>query len=682
MAAVDHVYGRKALEAIPRLLTLQDRNPFSPTYGCFHRDYWLYKTSDFPDAVRQFGCHALALIYSYPLPGNSYYQKAAIAEWALAGLNFWARIQHSDGSFDEFYPYERGWVGPTAFTTYTSIETYRLLEPLMDGETQDRVRSAIKKAAYFIAGGEAEEDHLANHHAMACLSVWKAARLLDEKSLYRDFEKLWEGFLNYQNEEGWSREYDGPDPGYLSATISFIAKIYQDGGPPDLIDTLRPAVAFSSYFVYPDGSYGGTLGSRNTQHFYPHGFEILANKIPLAAAVAAATRNALAKGSLVPPEIMSDRYLFYRVPEFLLSQIDHSPPAKALPLLPFERGPFRRYFPAAGIVIAREQNLYLVANLRKGGVFKVFDLQRNKLLRSDCGVLVSLDSRSAVSSQWIAPSDRVVAGDGEWSVRGNLQKIPSHRVFTLSKNVLFRIVLLLFGWIPHFSHRLKGWIRRILMTGSRPTGFTFERRIRLQPQALLIEDCIQSGAYRDFERLIVGGEYAIRYVPQSRFFQAEEMDVASQSLIFWPHSHQRSFRLKRRIDERGEQLIACQGLEKSGARGIYGEEYFRGRTAARQLSYRLSRRTDEVARVLEANARSLRMILDVGTADGLMIDRLAGRFPGLSFYGIDRSQLLLKSVANGGAAARVQADALFLPAVSGVFDAVIACALEIGRAHV
>src|SRR5690606_41431720 len=64
--------------------------------------------------------------------------------------------------------------------------------------------------------------------------------------------------------------------------------------------------------LYPDGSYGGTLGSRNTQHFYPHGFEILANKIPLAAAVAAATRNALAKGSLVPPEIMSDRYLLDR----------------------------------------------------------------------------------------------------------------------------------------------------------------------------------------------------------------------------------------------------------------------------------------------------------------------------------------------------------------------------------
>ena len=28
--------------------------------------------------------------------------------------------------------------------------------------------------------------------------------------------------------------------------------------------------------MHPDGSYGGEYGSRNTHHFYPHGFELLA----------------------------------------------------------------------------------------------------------------------------------------------------------------------------------------------------------------------------------------------------------------------------------------------------------------------------------------------------------------------------------------------------------------------
>jgi len=112
------IYAKRALAQIPRLLTLQDRNSFSPTYGCFHRDYWNYKTSDFPDAVRQCGIQALALVYKYDFPGNIYKGQTKIADWAIAGLDFWGRIQHKDGSFDEFYPYERGWVGPSAFTTY------------------------------------------------------------------------------------------------------------------------------------------------------------------------------------------------------------------------------------------------------------------------------------------------------------------------------------------------------------------------------------------------------------------------------------------------------------------------------------------------------------------------------------------------------------------------------------
>ena len=34
-----------------------------------------------------------------------------------------------------------------------------------------------------------------------------------------------EWFLSYNNSnEGWSKEYDGIDPGYLSATISFLEK--------------------------------------------------------------------------------------------------------------------------------------------------------------------------------------------------------------------------------------------------------------------------------------------------------------------------------------------------------------------------------------------------------------------------------------------------------------------------
>ena len=143
-------YAHKALGQIPRILSNQDRTPTSPTYGCLHRDYWLDKTSDFPDAVRQFAVHALALVYKHDMPGNIYYRSEKVRDWTVAGLSFWADIQHKDGSFDEFYPYERGWVGPTAFTTYTTIEALNILGDEVPKDVRDKVTEAVRKAAMML----------------------------------------------------------------------------------------------------------------------------------------------------------------------------------------------------------------------------------------------------------------------------------------------------------------------------------------------------------------------------------------------------------------------------------------------------------------------------------------------------------------------------------------------------
>ena len=78
MKDLRNVYVEKAIPQIPRLLSLQDRNEFSPTYGCFDRSFWHEKSVDFPTALAQFGVQALALIYSYKFPGNIYFSNAKI----------------------------------------------------------------------------------------------------------------------------------------------------------------------------------------------------------------------------------------------------------------------------------------------------------------------------------------------------------------------------------------------------------------------------------------------------------------------------------------------------------------------------------------------------------------------------------------------------------------------------
>lgn len=682
-----NVYAEKAVEQIPRLLTLLDRNPLSRTYGCFHRDYWLYKTSDFPDAVRQFGVQALALAYAHEFPDSPYHHHPKIRDWTVAALTYWASIQHKEGSFDEFYPFERGWVGPSAFTTYAAVEAYRLLRSEIDPALKDGVEGAIARAAAFIARGETERDQLANHHAMAALAVWKAHTLLSEPKLGRGFERLWEGFRRLHNQsEGWSLEYDGPDPGYQSATVSFLAKIYVDNRDPALLDVIRQCVEFCSYFVYPDGHYGGMLGSRNTSHLYPHGFELMAAELPLAAAIAERTMLSLSTGHLVPPGIMSDRYVFYRVPELLLAYLDHTERPQAIERLPHERASFEIWLPDARINVTTRKRFYAVANLGKGGVLKVFGREADALLINDGGLLAQMADGRLITSQWIDPSHVCAVNESGWSVAGQMHAVPSDKPFNPVTGLLFRVLLLAVGWLPWAAHRLKGTIRNVLMLGSRPVPIRFHRRFQHDSTGVtVIDEVIHEGRTR-LQALHIGDEFYVRYVPQSRFFQPHEL--ASSRLDVDSADLAHDLRITRRIDfdpERKPQLSTTierlgEGPQSSGSAGVsshpsgvYAFDYHVGRKTKRQLMYRLRRRTDEVEQALRRSARELGTVIDVGTADGLMLGELERRLGGGRWIGVDLSNELIRTAPD--TFGRVQADALSLPIVDSCADAVVATAI-------
>ena len=109
--------------------------------------------------------------------------------------------------------------------------------------------------------------------------------------------------------------------------------------------------------------------------------------------------------------------------------------------------------------------------------------------------------------------------------------------------------------------------------------------------------------------------------------------------------------------------------------GVYDVDYFVGRQHKRQLVYRLQRRTDEVDRALRRYGEGqVRTVIDVGTADGLMLQKLRPRWPETLFLGLDYSLPLLQAVELEGAH-KAQADAQQLPLKSGTADAVIATAI-------
>ena len=109
--------------------------------------------------------------------------------------------------------------------------------------------------------------------------------------------------------------------------------------------------------------------------------------------------------------------------------------------------------------------------------------------------------------------------------------------------------------------------------------------------------------------------------------------------------------------------------------GVYGIGYHHGRQTKRALKYRLARRADEVVRLVKRLAsHDPCCLLDLGTADGMMLQRMLGGLNTSFAVGADLSLELL-SVIEHPAVRPVQANGVGLPFSDGTFDLVVATAV-------
>ena len=526
------LYAKKAISQIPRTLSMLDRNEFSPTYGCFDRIYWLDKSIDFPSAILQLNTHNIALVYAYKYPNNPYYKQEKINKWCFAGIEYWIQIQHNDGSFDEFYPNERGWAGPTGFLLFSMLDSYTLLKEEIPPDLKDKLLEASQKSANFLAQYD-EVGILANHHAIALLSIYYAYKILDDEKLLKAFYEKFKYFESLQSPEGWFLEYDGADLGYLSASISFLGKLFKLAEDEELrariLNVVEKAIDFSSYFVYPNNFYAGTIGSRQTLHFYPHGYEIFSTKFPLARKIADKMLEGLAEGKLVSPEIMPWRYLGYRVQEYLLTYLDyrHAPVSEDVKL-PCEKSEFVKFFGDAKMLIVKMPNYYLVSNLAKGGVIKLFSAD-GELIYNDCGIIGKLEDGKIVTTQWIDKEYKINSVNNESTVEGELNFAP-FKLPTPLTMMAFRSSLLLLGWNTKLSYWLKGVIRNLFITKTKKAPVEFCRKIVFNEGDIRVEDMIKLKTSEKFVSFRIGDEFSVRYVPQSLYFQSQELGIDGFSL--------------------------------------------------------------------------------------------------------------------------------------------------------
>jgi len=524
-------YAALGIQSMGRCLSMMDRNPLSPTYGCANREFWLARSTDFPSAIAQYAVLPMALAWAEPFEQNPYHRQPKLAAWIAAGMTYLAGIQHHDGSFDEFYPNERGWAGPTGFLLHAMVAGWKVVAPLLGARDKERISTCMLRAAKFLAQND-EVGVLANHHAMALLPVAETIELFKARHLEPLYEERKKVFLDVCYDEGWSLEYDGVDPGYLSATVTFLTRLGQARPDPVLADVAKKAVQFTKYFVYPDGHYGGTLGSRETFHFYSHGYEVLGREDPMALAQADFMLRAFSEGKSVTPHLQSDRYFIYRIPEFLFSARDAAPRPEVLPALPWQEESDHQFlFPEAGIWGGRRGSYYAIANLARGGVFKCFRLADGGgvPLASDCSMSGIMPDGTVFTTAWCDPERSFEAHGVEANVRARGLALHT-QTFDPLKMTVFRAGMLALGWHQRSAYHLKGLIRKVLMLRNTTVPVQLHRHLKLSSEGLVVTDRILAPKGTRLQRLILGEELPVRYVPQSRYFQPLEFEVSGREL--------------------------------------------------------------------------------------------------------------------------------------------------------
>jgi len=110
-------------------------------------------------------------------------------------------------------------------------------------------------------------------------------------------------------------------------------------------------------------------------------------------------------------------------------------------------------------------------------------------------------------------------------------------------------------------------------------------------------------------------------------------------------------------------------------KGVLSKKYHIQRENGYAAKYRLKRRTNEVLKAIKTHTTKHQLaLLDIGTADGLMLNNLANELSPRISVGIDFSSELLK-FADNNQSFFVQSDASKLPFKDDFFDVVVACAI-------
>lgn len=527
-----------------RAFAMWNREPASPSFGSFDRAYWGWKYKDFSDATLQYGVR-LAVEYAQARGVTG-----SLPSLLDGFVHYCGTIQLRDGSFNQCYPFERT---PGVIYDILSTLIYVRRSPyLQERDTQDKLDGIIDSAVSFALRTDEKHGEVANHLAEYAYELLNYADYAGRPDARRKAEQYVERFLsNFEPTEGWFLEYNGPDPGYQSRCIRYLAKIAVQLDSENIWETLRKAADFAAELLMPDGSIHPMLGCRSTALLYPSGFELLASFDPRYASLAERVLGGWQSRRVpLPSQLDFDNALRLGDDAFDAYQIRAARPFGEINeslVLPGSD----KDFPLAGISIRRGPDRMVYVGSRLGGVVVAYTKSTHgewNLAFEDSGYVLKSKEREEAWLTRMPGVGQLIASNShnfriEASFSGSLHsEVTPLRLVVLR---LLNLTLLRFQWFGDLFRKL---VVKMLMSGIHNNPLKLRREIVLTEDALQITDRLEGDSqittsnYKLWRcRRSIGAHMA-----SSRYFQESELSTLPLNWIeplAWPQSLGRPIRL-------------------------------------------------------------------------------------------------------------------------------------------
>ncbi len=479
------MYTEYILKVAPRVLTQVDRDKHSKNFGDCDRNHWHLKIRDFSSAILQQTGLTLALLYTVDFPGNRFYQKEVVREWAVGTVYYWKSIQLKDGSFNDF--------SSTAFSLYAMCEVYKRL-----GMQDESILQAFGKAASYLSAHI--EKKACNQELASITALYSAYTVLKEDWILDGMNKKLDGILELQSKEGWFPEYGGADIGYSSVSLDMLAEYYWMSRDEKVLEPLNKSIDFLKYFVHPDGSAGGEYASGNTVYFLPNGLQVMSNLGNQDAEAMLQFLYQDSKQDFYFLDAVDDRYFSHYLMHSFLRAVEKKKTGENKVIseakLPFASDQ-ERYFAEAGLLSCTRGNMYMIVGASKGGVCRIF--KGEKECFADYGYRVKLDEEKVAATNWQSPDYQTEYEAYRMKITGQMNMV---------------------------KQKITSIVKRRTNLADKKTDINFERMIFLQKDKIVIDDLISSP---DVICLECADSFSLSHVASENFFSLTDIGCHSRT---------------------------------------------------------------------------------------------------------------------------------------------------------